>query len=526
MFDHRFLYPVVSRVLALVLIVAGAFKGADWLKSGADAHKQWWLALAAGFEFLLGIWLMLGVYPRWARLVTLACFVVLLNVALWGVASQRESCGCLGNKVSVRPWAATTLDSCAIVGLLLCAPVGVPGLTVPLRRWHGAVLGMSVVIIAIVIACPYLPKRSAGSQDSGAPQVEPTGVDSAGLVPVIDALQRNRAALNAIAFATEETSTQHAIEAWNRVLHGTDEQKKAFFSAGDRTMRSKCEYVYRGNEIRVECRCLQSPNRADGKADESNYDLLMVGSRGRMVKYITGLQHAWLFTMPTTIDDGIKPTLDLRCAGFRGPISSIPDWLRENELTAGGLVNANGKTVFRVRALEKVPPACYVTATFDPNFNYLPTRVVYWFHPNGGVDTVTDINYSRLHNGAWFPESLRIRHFIRDTGNDPDAPNGQSGTRETKVFNVSADAQVSDDTFDPLIPPHTRLTGDLAPGGRTGDRALRASEIFRGTARQATPPSERAVFSSAGNRRFWLAAAGTDAALFALAFFFRKRFAL
>jgi uncharacterized membrane protein YphA (DoxX/SURF4 family) len=290
MFSHRFLYPTVSRILGLLLAVAAFLKARDWLGPVVDRDQQWSTVAAIAFEFLFGVWLLLGVYPRWSRLVALACFLVLLNVALWGVTSQRESCGCLGRKMPARPWAATALDGCAIAGLLLCAPFEVPGLTDRFRRWHGGVLGVSVVVIAALIAWPYLPKRDTDSKNSNSPEAQPTGVDSEELAQVIERLQNNRAALNTVSFSTEETSTQHPVEAWKRVLRGTDEEKKAFLGTSDRTMRSKCEYVYRGDEMRVECHCLQSSYHSDGKTDESNYDLLLVGSRGRMVKYIYRLE--------------------------------------------------------------------------------------------------------------------------------------------------------------------------------------------------------------------------------------------
>jgi hypothetical protein len=377
----------------------------------------------------------------------------------------------------------------------------------------------------LVLIYPYLSRPGIESKASLAAQETPVGVDSVGLAQVMEALERNHAALKTITFSTEETCIEHPVAAMTRYMIGTEEAKQAYLRAGDKTGRYKCEYAYREEEIRVDCKCLQSPN---GPADAAaNHDMLLVGSKGRRVHYLSGMGQAFLTTMKTTVDEHDGWTVDFRCAGFSPPLKSVADWLRQHEVLAAGMVKAaDGRPVFQVRVLEKRRVPRYVTATFEPAFNYLPSRIIHWFYPSGGILQVTDIRYSPLANGrGWFPEAIRTRAFLRDTNDDPDAPTGQNVTREIRITNLNVDSRIPDETFDPILASGTRLRGNLAGTGQVGDQPLRASSRTRSEPRQLTRPADPAAVEHARTWAFWPIALAVNGVALGLGFVFRKRFA-
>jgi uncharacterized membrane protein YphA (DoxX/SURF4 family) len=528
MLPAHFGYPILSRILGVVLVVAGTLKAAELVRPNADQAHPWMTAIAIGIEFALGVWLLLGLQPRWARLVTLICFVLFWNVALWGVVNAQESCGCFGPRISVRPWIALAFDTFAIGALLFWSPTTGTSEGGQFNRRHAMILGATLGAAALVLIYGYWDRPHVDSSASLDTAPDPSGIDATGLAAVIEGLERNRTALGNVAFQAEETSTEHPVAALTQYMVGTEEAKQAYLRGGDRTGRYRCDFAYRERDIRVSCRCLQSPNGAAD--DRAKRDMLLVGSKGRRIHYVRGLGQAWLTTMKSSVDEDDGRTVDFRCAGFRPPIQGIADWLRQHQVLAAGMVKAaDGRPVFKVKAMAKRRngrSADVVTAIFEPELNYLPSRVVYWFYPTGGVFIVTDIRYSRLANGrAWFPETIRTRSFVRDTNEDPDAVSGQNATNEITISNLNIDPQIPDEIFDPVLPSRTILLGDLAATARLGDQPQRTSESIRSEPRKLTRPANEATMLGAGTRRFWSIALIVNAAALGLGVAFRKRFA-
>ena len=69
-------------------------------------------------EFLLGLWLLTGLYWKATRLVAILVFFVFLEAALWLALTGQRSCGCLGH-IEVNPWLAVVVDLAILSGLML-----------------------------------------------------------------------------------------------------------------------------------------------------------------------------------------------------------------------------------------------------------------------------------------------------------------------------------------------------------------------------------------------------------------------
>jgi hypothetical protein len=99
---------------------------------------EWWPAFLhnSGFAFcvsaceiILGLWLILGVHPQWARRAAVACFLAFLAVSLIKVSVGEDKCGCFG-PLPVSPWMTLGLDGAAAAALLFTRP--------PDRGWHSS----------------------------------------------------------------------------------------------------------------------------------------------------------------------------------------------------------------------------------------------------------------------------------------------------------------------------------------------------------------------------------------------------
>ena len=66
-------WPLVSITLGLLLLAAGTADGRELVTSGRD--EDWSLVVRAELEFYGGLWLLCGLFPRWAWRVAVTAFV-------------------------------------------------------------------------------------------------------------------------------------------------------------------------------------------------------------------------------------------------------------------------------------------------------------------------------------------------------------------------------------------------------------------------------------------------------------------
>jgi hypothetical protein len=115
-----FLRAVIPYVVGCALLVAGALKVAGLLGERAGTSvlpgAPWVQALGVGVDVLLGWALIVGVYPRAVRPLTVVVFAAFACVSGFSLLAGRETCGCFG-PVSVHPAYTLVLD------LLVCAVV-------------------------------------------------------------------------------------------------------------------------------------------------------------------------------------------------------------------------------------------------------------------------------------------------------------------------------------------------------------------------------------------------------------------
>jgi hypothetical protein len=154
---------VVRTAVGGLLVVAAGLKLAGLAGSAVPPvgwyAQPWVQAAAAGWELVLGAWLLGGFAPRaaWAAaVVTFLAFAgVSASLGLTGVAS----CGCLG-AVKSSPWAAFGIDAAALALLAVGRPrAGEPA---PVHRpvFGGVVTGAAAVLVLL---------GAAGSWLSGSP---------------------------------------------------------------------------------------------------------------------------------------------------------------------------------------------------------------------------------------------------------------------------------------------------------------------------------------------------------------------
>lgn len=518
-------YPIISRLAAIALLTAGGLKTHELL---TVIEPPWTILCLTAFELLFGSWLLVGLYPRWSRLIAVGCFAVFLNVALLGALEGRASCGCFG-KAEVRPWVAVGLDALLFVALLF-APASKPGEAAPRptrTRWLAFTLASLVVLLAISWPVYRKYEWNANRIATQAVTGMPEGIDADALDRVIRGVEQNHAALHTLVYSSEKVQTHHPVKKPYierrpaRKRRNTARDGAPGAASKSEPVEKKSRHSYktwvRGDEVRQDC----LTHHEGGKGGD-----ILVGSKGKRIQYAPQIRQAWISTAEFPDATSSNP-IDLRCAGFHPPLRSIADWLRRCQvLNAGIAEDRTGRKIIRIRARMKKHGGKVeneVTADFLPEMNFMPSRIVYFFLPDGGVFVVTDLDYQQVgSSGAWFPRRVAQRVFIRNTTTDPDSLSGHILSEQLTVKILAFGQGVQDEDFDPILPPKTRLLGDLRTQSRTGDAPVRASQM---THEKPIPienvkPNRR---GDASRRSAWPFAAGMDFLLLGSCLAFRKR---
>lgn len=135
-----------------VLLLAAAGLKLAGLASSVPAvgwyAQPWVQAATAGWEVVLGAWLLAGTAPRLGWLAAggtfLAFAAVSASLGLTGVAT----CRCLG-VVAASPWMAFGIDAAVLALLWVARPVGETVAAVERPRFAGVVLGAAVVTVGL-----------------------------------------------------------------------------------------------------------------------------------------------------------------------------------------------------------------------------------------------------------------------------------------------------------------------------------------------------------------------------------------
>jgi hypothetical protein len=94
-------------LIGVVLLTAAALKthqlaAGPTQENGLFTSRGSLIALVE-FELALGLWLLVGAYPKQARLMALAAFAGFTLVSLFQTLTGVPTCGCFGN-VPIKPW--------------------------------------------------------------------------------------------------------------------------------------------------------------------------------------------------------------------------------------------------------------------------------------------------------------------------------------------------------------------------------------------------------------------------------------
>lgn len=181
---------VVVRVgLGMVLLLAAGLKGYQLATQWAD-DALWQSAQVAG-EWVLGVWLISGVWPRLVRWVAMSCFAVFFVVSLTKCVQGDACCGCFG-MVEVSPWVTAVFNALAVLLLMITRPVE------PVRSAALWWVGSTVILAAaglvasgiLYVRMPDLVDDAPPAHHSAIPEQtdEPTG-QSVAPEPTIDAVQ-------------------------------------------------------------------------------------------------------------------------------------------------------------------------------------------------------------------------------------------------------------------------------------------------------------------------------------------------
>ena len=359
------LYPIVSRVAAALLLLAGGLKVHQAL---AASGRVPWTALAlTAFELLFGLWLLVGFYPRWSRLAAVGCFALYFNVACFRMVQSLPSCGCFG-AIPVQTRAMVAIDALMVLTLLAGSPLlesRPPSLGTRIRYTAGMLLVVALVGVVGWQAARALQLARLGAPAPAGPEAA-ADVDPAVVARVIEGVERNYADLHTLVCTLDVTRTTPPSPSAPSSEAAAGEKDDAGARTAPRIHRLVMTSTLRGDDLRRDGETLLP----DLDARETR-----VETPGKRIDYLPGLKQAWL-SEATAAEQGRVETIDLRCAGFRPPIQGIADWLRKADVRSAQ-VRPQGEAgeVVRLHALAR-GGRDDVTLDCLSTVNYMPVRVV------------------------------------------------------------------------------------------------------------------------------------------------------
>jgi hypothetical protein len=421
------------------------------------------------------------------------------------MAQGQASCGCFG-KVTVRPWSAAFVDAGAILALLICqvqerahSPAG------QWMRW--SIVGVALITVSALLGQPLLAPMRALAMNWKNPQEAIT--DAQLLDQILGGWNQNRAHLNTMTFETDQVV--HSIPTMMTFV--TREGQKVRQFSEERTTRTAARYIYRGDKLRYDY----------VSRDDMDFGQFVVVKDGMYVKYSPRLKQAWLSR--GSLDDGLADPIDLRCAGFLPPISDLEGWIKSSDIQSVQRVTTLlGREVARLTAKWHYAKSGYYTvqADFDPAIGFLPIAVTYRYGHDGTIASVSQIEYQKLALvGGWFLHRKSTQNYLAGAASDLGSAIPNLTCELTVRGSPEVRGRISDDTFDPVLPPKTTLVGDLMAAGITPNEPVPSSRMTRQIPLVPTrAPATASASSEPGPT--WLYALAVDAVLLGGCCIFRR----
>jgi len=162
-------------LLALLLLVAAFLKLHQLYNRpivGIEVYASRYITVAVvELEILLAVWLVTGLWAKWAWRMALCVFGGFSLVSFYKILSREPSCGCFG-QVHVSPWVMLGCDLLAVAALGYWRPRQRTNST----RIPAAQLGISLVAGLALLAVPvvWLSQSAVSSDYSGSQVVDLT----------------------------------------------------------------------------------------------------------------------------------------------------------------------------------------------------------------------------------------------------------------------------------------------------------------------------------------------------------------
>jgi hypothetical protein len=138
--------PFVLRTLGLLLIAAGTANGYG-LMTPVD-YDNWSLLVRAELESYGGLWLVCGLSPRWARILTIAAFVAIFLYDLSRIVTDSPP-RCAVGRIDVGPWWILAIDLAIIIALQRWRPAATPRPWIDSHPWRVAATALVAAALGV-----------------------------------------------------------------------------------------------------------------------------------------------------------------------------------------------------------------------------------------------------------------------------------------------------------------------------------------------------------------------------------------
>jgi hypothetical protein len=475
-------YRIVSFLLGLALIAAGVMKLIDVYGEPDPAGTASGILgrLTAGAEIAFAAWLVIGLAPWRSRLVAVAVFLGLANVALASALAGRSSCDCFG-RADIGPWVAFGFDAFAVVALLAARPAP-PADRPPLWRrvaaggWATGVIALAAALLANN-PTPWVAK----GLDSPVPQA-----DKDLLARVIEGIEANDATFRSLSLSVEKVIRTPGVAKEER---GVQKLPGGGLSiVVRRPLRTlKSQVVVSADGVRSSLYENDKLLATEAVTRERYYEDQVKANR------------AWVR------DPEVKPRLleskaSLSTWGLGVPVSHPRDWFAAvHVVSVAERATAAGPGV-EIRAEYRPPHIKRVDVLivrFAAAYNYLPVEAEQRMEDSRLTHTA-ELTYQSITPGSpgWVPATIQTRCWT----------SGDAKERDPSLLLQAIDIRVRPPTeVDREVPPGTFSPGVAAgttlSDSRPGDRETRtlktaSTSVEEALARfgppQPTPEERRA----------------------------------
>lgn len=488
-------YPVFSRFLAAVFLVAGVLKGHDYWAQAGEEPSGWLdsgaLGLGATLEVLLAGWLAMGFLPRVTRCVLIGVFIAFMNLNLSSLLAGSRSCGCLG-QVELSPHYAILFSVGTLSVLLFGKGIDECEKMVAGSRLRRVVFTSFAVVVLVSAGVTAYGRRQ---MTRGGLTASRSHEEAQQLLTIRQANEANDARFpTSVHFNMQVTDRNLGVEKETTTTHRLA-SGGVVTSTMAPSFRSVYQYALRGEDARRDT--------VEGAAAGR----LEVVHRGRyLLLSPPSEKRAWYMNRRDTPEASIDP----RVLGLRAPVIRMSEWL--DKVAVKGVTRKLEGEVELIEVQVEDHQGGTASVSFSSSYDWLPVRIARRYK-DGSCASEAVIAYARIpESSAWLMRSRFERRWPYGMKREFDGDHVAT-TEHLVLGPVLVNQELPASFFDPKLPAGCIVSNQA---GRSSTLRMINDQTTPLTLPVYLPPSPL-------RQPRWMYLAGLNGLMLALCLVFRKQ---